>query len=595
MVGIIRRGILNGRRLQKISLVRFVSYDSIDETQKHDLEFRQRLKELPDSERFGAFSHRPAVIPDLEAAEEKSNIDLDDDTHIPLGVYNRPHEREWYLAKMKKLFAEEKAEDAVDILYTKMLVQDRVKPNRDIYNFVMSVHCDRGEVQEAKKLLDMMKNYKCRPNNFTYRLFFDACSRASDLQLGSKIATNVYLKLLETDLSHSIYRSAIRSFSKTKNLPMTMRALDDCLIRGHYRPSQMELSSALEACCSDSDIGAGLAVQVWRRFRQIKRFEFRDYHYTLLLKGLLTCGLGDVTALANSISSDGEEFNYRALMTGEQSPDGAVTKLGTEEANVVTVQSERVFDENLILTSPINLLNLQHALPDKESFLSILEVCEFSRYRRLSLLGGLEGLVKTMTDDQVKLNKFHLSFLHKMLPNDNPTVEKVLRSFQDSLDDCDSVLVNSYLSTRQNSPEGIVSEMQARNMESDVVTYGILSRHAYTIPLIDKFVKDITSSGMNLNEVMCWNMFDASGLRFDVKSYILDLMVKHDVSPSAEMIEKIERYIHEVRERVISKEQEPNEKRPGYTLAFHIFCSKYCDWLKKVAIHPDDLHRLKYR
>lgn len=572
--------------MPKSNFGRFLSNNG--PTKTDEIEFRQRLKNLPANDRFGAFSDRPAVIPDEISHEPDIEEELD--SHIPLAVFRRPHEREWYIKKIKTLLSEEKHVEATDILYTKMLVEDRVKPNRFVFNLVLSIHRTYGEVKKAKKLFDMMKSYACPPNDYSYCLLFQACLRSSenDLKLADKIATSVYSKLPKTDLSHPIYSSVLGAFSHTKNLSMTLQVLDDLLIEGRFRPTGYDFQCVLHACGIDSKIGAGIALLVWRRFRQIRGFEFRDFHYTLLLGAILKNGFGNLDTAVNAIACDQDRFDYRSLMTGQTYDGKEVSKMEGTSSLDIRVDMD-TFDDKLMLSSPINLISLKHTMPDRQVLLSLLEKSRLAAHRHLSLLGGIDGLMSTMAEDGVTINKFHVSILYSRIPCDDPEIEDRLRNVAGMIDG-DVVLRNSYLATRGN-PNTFLSKIENLEMEPDVVTFGILSRQANTIPRIQKFFDKLTAANLSVNNVMCLNIYNACGLDFNAKAYILHLMDTHDISPNAKMMETIEKNVHNVRQYVIKMETE--RRTVSYATAFHIFCIKYCQWLTKVALHPNDTQLLK--
>ncbi|KAI5645505.1 PPR repeat family domain-containing protein [Phthorimaea operculella] len=242
-----------------------------------------------DPDKFGSLSGRQASQSD--ALEDEGDIKEEEF----LGKQPLPSQQfttRQYADIIKQYLKHKRLKEAIDVLETRMLKEDKVKPENYIYNILIGACADVGYTKKAFKLYNEMKRRGLKPTGDTFTCLFEACSNSPWAADGLKNAKNLRNFMIEKGIEPNLtnYNAMIKAYGRCGDLPTAFGIADEMTskkikIRVHT------FNHLLHACISDKDSGLRHALVVWRKMLK-SREKPNIYSFNLMLRCVKECNLG---------------------------------------------------------------------------------------------------------------------------------------------------------------------------------------------------------------------------------------------------------------------------------------------------------------
>ncbi|KAJ2944255.1 hypothetical protein O0L34_g18238 [Tuta absoluta] len=197
-----------------------------------------------------------------------------------------------YADIIKQYLKHKRLKEALDVLETRMLKQDKVKPENYIYNILIGACAEVGYTKKAFKLYNDMKRRALQATGDTYTCLFEACANSHWPRDGLMNAKNLRNFMIEKGIEPNLtnYNAMIKAFGRCGDLPTAFRIADEMTskkikIRVHT------FNHLLQACISDKKSGLRHALVVWRKMLRLRE-KPNIYSFNLMLRCVKECNLG---------------------------------------------------------------------------------------------------------------------------------------------------------------------------------------------------------------------------------------------------------------------------------------------------------------
>ncbi|CAG9561050.1 unnamed protein product [Danaus chrysippus] len=197
-----------------------------------------------------------------------------------------------YADIIKQYLQHKRIKEAIDVLETRMLKEDRVKPENYIYNILIGACAEVGYTKKAFQLYNDMKRRALRPTGDTYTCLFEACINSPYPSYGLKMATHLRNLMIEKNIEPNLtnYNVMIKAFGRCSDLQTAFKIVDEMMskkikIRSHT------FNHLLQACITDKNQGLKYALIVWRKMLNMKE-KPNLYSFNLMLRCVKDCNVG---------------------------------------------------------------------------------------------------------------------------------------------------------------------------------------------------------------------------------------------------------------------------------------------------------------
>lgn len=263
-------------------------------------EFRteNNITYLGDPDTFGTLSGRTPIPETLE-----DEGDLKEEQYLQ----NKPLKSQQLTTKqyadlIKQYLKHKRLNEAIDVLETRMLKEDRVKPENYIYNILIGACAEVGYTKKAFKLFNDMKRRALKPTGDTYTCLFQACINspwpADGLKLAHHLRNHMIEKGIEPNLTN--YNVMIKAFGRCSDLPTGFKIVDE-MISKKMKIRVHTFNHLIQACISDKNYGLKHALIVWRKMLKMRE-KPNIYSFNLMLKCVKDCNLGSKEDLFEVVS-----------------------------------------------------------------------------------------------------------------------------------------------------------------------------------------------------------------------------------------------------------------------------------------------------
>lgn len=253
---------------------------------------------LGDPDTFGTLSGRTPIPETLE-----DEGDLKEEQYLQ----NKPLKSQQLTTKqyadlIKQYLKHKRLNEAIDVLETRMLKEDRVKPENYIYNILIGACAEVGYTKKAFKLFNDMKRRALKPTGDTYTCLFQACINspwpADGLKLAHHLRNHMIEKGIEPNLTN--YNVMIKAFGRCSDLPTAFKIVDE-MISKKMKIRVHTFNHLIQACISDKNYGLKHALIVWRKMLKMRE-KPNIYSFNLMLKCVKDCNLGSKEDLLEVVS-----------------------------------------------------------------------------------------------------------------------------------------------------------------------------------------------------------------------------------------------------------------------------------------------------
>ena len=146
--------------------------------------------------------------------------------------------------------------DALTILETRMLKEDRVKPDSYVYNLLISGCAKAGYTRKAFSLFTRMRNRGLNPSGGIYTSLFIACANAPSAVDGLGRANHLRETMLEKGYEPNVknYNAMIKAFGRCGDIKTAFQLVDE-MVERKIKIGADTFNFLLQACASDVEYG----------------------------------------------------------------------------------------------------------------------------------------------------------------------------------------------------------------------------------------------------------------------------------------------------------------------------------------------------
>jgi len=374
-------------------------------------------------------------------------------------------------------------------LFREMKSVARLAPQCENFSPLFYGCAKAGYTRRAFELYEELLKYERKPTNSSITCLIDSCAECPFPEYGLK-RLEWFLTELKVRFNHDLNlaqcNAAVKAYGKLGRLDEAAKFVKKMIDEGMH-PDLCTFKSLLIGCASDKTSGTTLALRVFKRLKVVD-MKPDTITYRLLLRCVRDCGLGDeqliqetlddlpamtsfeqrlkynqrsskgakklrgnfvstqtMTELGESLVNALTEPKQRQPTTGER--NDALQKYNTREkhtnsnisevkrriqkSSIIDAERKQHCDNTSVSIShesikPPNLLSDDHM--DLLSRIEALRIDHLrTRYDRILLFGGLEGIIEEMLRDGCKPDMKTLSLLLACI---KPTKENFLQFFE---------------------------------------------------------------------------------------------------------------------------------------------------------------------
>lgn len=517
--------------------------------------------------------------------EEDDKIEYDKDEQ-----HKRLHITEYHKI-IQELIKQHKIADAIDVLETRMLKDEKAKPDYYVYNLLIGTCGKVGYVQKAFHLFNQMKKSGIKTTPATYTCLFNACANSpykdDALKRAKKLHNLMSVKSIEPNIF--IYHAMIKAFGRTGDL-LTAFSLVDEMLTKKYKLKDETFNFLLQACISDKEAGFRHALLVWRKMIT-KRVCPSLYTYNLLLKCTRECSLGDEFETRKII---GQIIDDPHLLTIESK----LNEFNTSEKDIpnALLCNDNENKLSLIEENRPNLLDV------KPYFGNVVGISEIkSPEERLILLGGCSGFLKNMKFNKIKPEIKIFTQLLEVIP---PTLsaEKLLLKEIDKnkvrvdIDFCNILIKKRSLRFDYEEAKNVLSLIKSENLSVDVVTFGVLALGCKNKNEAKDLIKMIADHGFRVNAETLGTMLAQACYHFNFGYviYIMNMVKHEEIKPNKKFMDRLNRFNNTIKD-LMKKSKNKENDAPDFIQSYYFkegyrkYQNFYKKWLLEITV-DEELH-----
>ncbi|PAA73107.1 hypothetical protein BOX15_Mlig011361g1, partial [Macrostomum lignano] len=608
------------------------------------------LVEPPESARIDIELGLEEAADAMSESAPDDTVIIDEDRlpdHRPLARVGRKHDEGWYLRRLDKLAEAGDTAGIVRLLHRDMIGEDRFLPTRRIMNQTMRHLASVGAYDEVKAVMNRCRSAGVEPNYATHCHYLHSLAKASYYdgtpdRVAGELACRYYHALCEDskqaggggEQHRYVYYFAVLACAKNGLVQEALKIFDDSVSVGQQHPLPTMLNALLQAAFADKTSGSAIALLVWRRFRLAFGGRLSAHHYHRLLRCLRACGIGQPSLMAAAEAAagpparafmrsgsnrlgDGQSGDVKGSGAGaamQRLQDGWSAELDAQNLTVMRQpvaesaaelpQSELDFSlpaqppAALALSCPLSLLRPRQPLPSLPDSPDALRL----PWQRLTLIGGLAGLLESMRADGAEPTPaiaFELMEMLPPIPEAERTLMRLCRSrgfHRASTPGGGANLYNALLRYRVRNRldcSDTLDEMRSNGLRPDRDTYVALGGACRSKEAAERLLADMARDAAQPDQAVFHAMLSAAQ-PYDLayRIWLVRRMTGFDVPPSPAVVRLLEAEVARCRDRLpaaaassasslaVAEVSSACGGRPVDPKEYQLFRSAYESWLK---------------
>ncbi|XP_067162657.1 pentatricopeptide repeat-containing protein 1, mitochondrial [Apteryx mantelli] len=519
------------------------------------------------------------------------------------GPRNTPY---WYFLKCKALIKEDKLAEALELFEVQMLKEERVQPEESNYTVLMG-GCGRvGYVKKAFRLYNDMKKRGLIPTDATYTALFNACAESpwKDSGLQSALKLRQQLKSKNQELNLKTYHALLKVCALCSDLRMCFDVLKEIVHKGHVVTAET-FSFLLMGCIKDSENGFRYALQVWKQMTRLG-IKADSHTYNLMLRAARDCGIGDRVLASQILLGPTEENSSQLrLAPGRQKQKArSQRKKGSESTAAVQLDVEamekELFQENSVqpeqlikqqnkdvnwaetepvlaglasaniahsgtgalmrtdqaeieqeqasLSQNLHFCNLPNLLDSKMPDAAVVSLGTVATPSdRLALMGGVEGFLRKMKEDNAKPNIKTFTLLAELVEPQSPSESSLLAIIDEHKVKVDVTFFNTLIRKKSKQGDlegakGLLPALAKKGISPNLQTFCNLAIACHQKKDGLQLLSDLKRSGVTPNKYIYSTLIAAAVRRLDY-SYLTEIlrdMRNNQVPPNEVIISQLE-------------------------------------------------------
>ncbi|XP_017042511.2 pentatricopeptide repeat-containing protein 1, mitochondrial [Drosophila ficusphila] len=478
-----------------------------------------------------------------------------------------------YARQIKDYLKANRLNEAIAVLEQRMLREDRVKPDKYIYNLLISGCAKAGYTRKAFSLYTKMRQRGLQVTGGTYTSLFNACANAPSLSDGLAKAQIVRENMLEKGYEPNVknYNAMIKAYGRCGDVDTAYMLADEMMER------QLELNAdtfnfLLQACASNSEHGFRHALLTWHKMLQ--RGVNPDYYsFNAMLRCVRDCGFGDLESMR-------EVLDQIAPAAARQNPvlqleDGVKGDLPSISSSSTSLPAQIEVSTS---ASELELPNLLLARPHLGSLVALEEVTR--PHERFLLLGGLTGFLEHMKQHKITPDIETFTTMLEVIPPTN-AAEKQLLTFvrkiglKADIDFFNILIKKRSMRFDYESAREVLSMIRTAGLRPDIVTYGVLALGCRTQEEARELLEQMKVAGIKMNMPILGAMLrqGCANKSFGYINAIIQLSLEEGIKPNETFLRHLHNF-HRGCARAIDA-RHPSTKTVSFKKGHSKFCDKY--------------------
>nr|XP_017016653.1 pentatricopeptide repeat-containing protein 1, mitochondrial [Drosophila kikkawai] len=502
-----------------------------------------------------------------------------------------------YARQIKDHLKANRLNDAIAVLEQRMLREDRAKPDKYIYNLLISGCAKAGYTRKAFALYTKMRQRGLQVTGGTYTSLFNACANAPSLSDGLAKAQIVRENMLEKGYEPNVknYNAMIKAYGRCGDVD-TAYLLADEMMERQLDMNAETFNFLLQACASHKEQGFRHALLTWHKMLQ--RGISPDYYsFTTMLRCVRDCSFGDLEAMR-------EVIEQIAPAAARQKPNLQLENGNKDNLPSISSSSSSLAAQ-IEVTTTSSELELPNLLLPRPHLGSLVALEEVSRpHERFLLLGGLTGFLDLMKEHQITPDIETFTTMLDVIPPTN-AAEKQLLTFVRKIGlkadiDFFNILIKKrsmrfdYASARE-----VLAMIRTAGLHPDIVTYGVLALGCRTQEEARELQQQMQVAGIKLNMpilgAMLWQ--GCANKSFGYVNEIMQLSLEEGLKPNEPFLRHLHNF-HRGCARAIDA-RHPSTKTAAFKKGHSKFCDKYRLYYEELGLTglklEDAIARVKER
>ncbi|KAH9642850.1 hypothetical protein HF086_016655 [Spodoptera exigua] len=600
-------------------------------------------KEDPD--KFGTLSR----VVSTESSELVDDGDIKEQEFIqnkPLSTQKLTIKQ--YADIIKQCINHKRLKEAIDVLETRMLKEDRVKPENYIYNILIGACADVGYTKKAFKLFNDMKKRALLPTGDTYTCLFHACANSPWPEDGLKRAKHLKELMTEKGYEPNVtnYNSMIKAFGRCGDLPTAFMIVDEMAAK-RIKIRVNTLNHLLHACISDKQNGLRHALIVWRKMLKLKE-KPNIFSFNLMLKCVKDCNLGSKQDIEELIGVIQDQIQLQNKRTEELKLPGSTKKLKSEvfkqnllEPSKPVAEVDKENEETNVSRSDISIIdkkdnvslefvnkldkvvrneaplpNLLSKVVNMDKVTGLQEI--HSLQDKFAVVGGQEDFLKEMHTYSVKPNIKTFTQMLPLLDNTTEAEERLLQTMstlgvQADIDFYNMLIKKRCLRSDYDSAFAVQdiiekeSEFRKKRfpfskklkLKLNIMSYGVLAMGCKTKESAEKLLQDMEEKHLKVNIEILGTLLrhGTATINFGYVLYIMNIVKKENIKLNDIFLKHLVTFNEKCADNINKKDRVSET----FKKAFAIYTKYYNTWLKEVNVeaalkpeHPWQQYRENY-
>ncbi|KAH8349850.1 hypothetical protein KR084_007894 [Drosophila pseudotakahashii] len=547
--------------------------EDIEEPRLEAPKQRQKFKPLKKIKKVQDFGD-PDTFGDAKITETEDAGDVEEEEFISNATRrSKKLQAVEYARQIKDHLKANRLNEAIAVLEQRMLREDRAKPDKYIYNLLISGCAKAGYTRKAFALYTKMRQRGIQVTGGTYTSLFNACANAPSLSDGLAKAQILRENMLEKGYEPNVknYNAMIKAYGRCGDVDTAYMLADEMMER------QLELNAdtynfLLQACASNSEHGFRHALLTWHKM--LNSGITPDYYsFNAMLRCARDCGFGDLYSMR-------EVLDQIAPAAARKNPvlqleEGQKDDLPSISPSTTSLPAQIEISST---TSELELPNLLLPRPHLGSLVALEEVTR--PHERFLLLGGLTGFLEHMKQHKITPNIETFTTLLEVIPPTN-AAEKQLLTFVRKIGlKADIDFFNILIKKRsmrfdyENARE-VLTMIRTAGLRPDIVTYGVLALGCRTQEEARELLQQMQVAGIKMNMPILGAMLrqGCANKSFGYINEIIQLSLEEGLKPNESFLRHLHNF-HRGCARAIDA-RHPSTKTAAFKKGHSKFCDKY--------------------
>ncbi|EDW30160.1 GL22616 [Drosophila persimilis] len=510
----------------------------------------------------------------ISASQSEDPGDIEEEEYISKPTrHSKKLQTKEYAHLIKEHLNANRLNDAIAVLEQRMLREDRVKPEKYIYNLLISGCAKAGYTRKAFSLYTKMRQRGLNVSGGTYTSLFNACANAPSISDGLAKAQILRENMLEKGYEPNAknYNAMIKAYGRCGDVD-TAYMLADEMVDRKLDMNADTFNFLLQACASNPEHGFRHALLTWHKM--LRGGISPDYYsFNVMLRCARDCGFGTLESMR-------EVLHQIAPAATKQE---AVPQLeGGEKDNLLSESSSTSsLPDHIEVATTASELELPNLLLPRPHLGSLVALEEVTRpHERFLLLGGITGFLEHMKQHKITPDIQTFTTMLEVIPPTN-SAEKQLLTFvrkiglKADIDFFNILIKKRSMRFDYDSAREVLSMIRTAGLRPDIVTYGVLALGCRTQEEARELLLQMQEAEIKMNMPILGAMLrqGCAQKSFGYINEIMQLSLEEGVKPNEPFLRHLHNF-HRGCARAIDA-RHPSTKTPTFKKGHSKFCDKY--------------------